>query len=253
MAEIQVLDASTGKSSKQQFEESVFGEKLLGKTLREAVLMYEANLRQGNADTKERNEVAGSTKKLYKQKHTGNARQGSKRAPHWRGGGTVFGPTPRDFGWAIPRKALKSALRSALLGKFRDGEVSLLKNLKLEKPSAKQARTLLNSLTPAGSSCVVLEDWNEVIWKSFRNFPRVKVTAASSLNAFDVCLYRHLLLTEPALQSLQARVVGGEKSEDGSVAVKEKAAKVKAPVKKAAPAKAKKTTTKPSTKKGDRS
>ncbi len=252
MAEIQVLDASTGKSSKQQFEESVFGEKLLGKTLREAVLMYEANLRQGNADTKERNEVAGSTKKLYKQKHTGNARQGSKRAPHWRGGGTVFGPTPRDFGWAIPRKALKTALRSALLGKFRDGEVSLLRNLKLEKPSAKQARALLNSLTPAGSSCVVLEDWNEVIWKSFRNFPRVKVTAASVLNAFDVCMYRHLLVTEPALQALQTRVAGGEKSEANSVAVKEKVQK-KVPAKKVATAKTKKTTTKPGTMKGGRS
>jgi len=206
MAQLQVYDGKAGKVKQSTFDEKVFGEKVLGRTLREAVLMYEANARQGTVDTKERNEVAGTTKKMYKQKHTGRARHGSMRVPNWRGGGVVGGPHPRDFGWGMPRKALRVALRSALFGKLRDGEVSLLSSIDFEKPSSKQARGVLQALGVDGSCCVVLDKADPLVWKSFRNFPRVAVKVAKDLNAFDVCYYRRLLMTPGALEELKAKV-----------------------------------------------
>lgn len=211
MAEVQIYDGKAGKVKKGSFDEKVFGDKVLGKTLREAVLMYEANARQGTADTKERNEVAGTTKKMYKQKHTGRARHGAMTVPNWRGGGVVFGPHPRDYGWSMPRKALHSALRSALVGKFRDGEITLVSGFEFDKPSAKQARGVLSSVGADGSCCVVLDQSNVNVWKSFRNFPRTSVKLARELNAFDVCFHRRLLVTEAALEQLKEKVgVGAE-------------------------------------------
>lgn len=205
MAQLQVYDGKAGKVKKESFDEKAFGEKVLGRTLREAVLMYEANARQGTVDTKERNAVAGTTKKMYKQKHTGRARHGSMKVPNWRGGGVVGGPHPRDFGWGMPRKALRVALRSALLGKLREGEVSLLSSVAFERPSSKQARGILQALGVEGSCCVVLDKPDAHVWKSFRNFPRVAVKTAKDLNAFDVCSYRRLLMTPGALEDLRER------------------------------------------------
>lgn len=232
MAEVQIYDGKAGKVKKGSFDEKVFGDKILGKTLREAVLMYEANARQGTADTKERNEVAGTTKKMYKQKHTGRARHGAMTVPNWRGGGVVFGPHPRDYGWSMPRKALHGALRSALYGKVKDGELALLSGLEFEKPSTKQARGVLSSLGVDGSCCVVLDQPSETIWKSFRNFPRTSVKLARDLNAFDVCFHRRLLVTEGAIDQLKEKVgvKAGEEAPKAAVA-KKPAAKKAAPKK----------------------
>lgn len=102
--------------------------------LRDAVIMYEANRRQGTVQTRERHFVSGSTKKMHKQKHTGNARQGDGKAPHFRGGGTAFGPHPKDWGYAMPRKALRKALAVALSRKMADGEVTVVSGLAFAKP-----------------------------------------------------------------------------------------------------------------------
>ena len=121
MAQVKVY--SGGSVSSRDVDASPFGDKVLGRTLKDAVVMYEANARQGTAKSKTRSEVAGPNKKLWKQKHTGRARMGSKKVVHWRGGGTAFGPVPRDYSYHMPKKARRAALRNAVFTKFDDGEV----------------------------------------------------------------------------------------------------------------------------------
>ena len=134
MADVKTFDAGSGSAGSATLDTARLTDRGPRKTnkglhpvvLREAVLMYEANRRVGTVQTKERHFVSGSTKKMYKQKHTGNARQGDGKAPHFRGGGVCFGPHPRDYSYALPKKALKKALRVALAGKIEDGEVTLI-------------------------------------------------------------------------------------------------------------------------------
>ena len=203
---VRTFDCASGKAGEAKVDGAPFGERFLVKTLRDAVLMYEANRRQGTVDTKERGDVAGTTKKPWKQKHTGRARAGSKKSPLWRGGGTVFGPHPRDHSYRLPRRELVVALRTALLGKLRDGEVTFLRGLAFDAPSAKKARGLLASLQVEGRSLVVLADRDRNAWLSLRNFPGVEVRIADEVNAYDVCAARNLLCVEAAWDRLGGRL-----------------------------------------------
>jgi len=166
-------------------------------------------------NTRGRDQVAGSNKKPWKQKHTGRARAGDRKSPIWRGGGTVFGPKPRDYSFAMPIKARRVALRSALAGKFADGEVALAELSGFEKPSAKNARKLLSSLgytTAKGSkpaqrrALIVVAKHDENAWKSFRNFPGVEMRAARDLNALDVLNGGLIVAERAALAVLVERV-----------------------------------------------
>jgi large subunit ribosomal protein L4 len=173
------------------------------------VLSFQANQRQGTVKTRGRSEVAGSGKKPWKQKHTGRARAGDRMSPIWRGGGTVFGPIPRDHRFDLPARERRVALRSALFGKLKDGELVLadLANFTPEaQPSAKAARKLLADLGSPRRAVVVLTAHNELLWKSFRNFPGVIVRPASDLCAFDV-IRSALVICEPgAFEALGKRV-----------------------------------------------
>ena len=111
MVEVKVY--SGGSVDTRQVDESLFGERVLSRTVKDAVVMYEANSRAGTASTKTRGEVKGVNKKLWKQKHTGRARMGTTKAPQWRGGGVAFGPKPRDYSYHMPKKARRAALRSS--------------------------------------------------------------------------------------------------------------------------------------------
>ena len=122
---MQVKSYKAGNIGQVEFDESNFGAKVLYRTLKDAVVMYQANRRQGTVKTLGRSEIAGSNKKPYKQKHTGRARAGDRKSPIWRGGGTVFGPRPRDYSYHMPAKARRVALRSALAGKLADDQVVL--------------------------------------------------------------------------------------------------------------------------------
>src|SRR5262249_9185535 len=133
-------------------------------------------------------------------------RAGSKKSPLWRKGGTVFGPHPRDHSYRLPRKELAVALRTALLGKLRDGEVTLLRGVAFEAPSAKKARGLLASLGLEGRSLFVLPERDRNAWLSLRNFPGVQVRTADEVNAYDVCASRHLLCVEGAWERLEGRL-----------------------------------------------
>lgn len=173
--------------------------------------MYEANRRAGTHSTKTRAEVSFTNKKPWAQKHTGRARAGTRRSPLWRKGGIIFGPKPRDYGWDMPRKALRAAARSALLGKFLDGEVKALDGVSLEKPSTKRIAAALAALEVGGGALLVLPARDDVFYRSARNIEGVTVRTAAEVNAWDLLAHRNVVLVNGAFAPLlEAAVAGGE-------------------------------------------
>ena len=187
-------------------DESVFGEVVLKRLLREAVLMYEARKRVGTHSAKTRAEVRGTTHKPWRQKGTGRARSGTRKSPIWRGGGVIHGPKPRDYSYSMPRKALRVALRSALLGKLRDGEVMGIDKIELEAPRTKSIVEALKALNIEGSAMLVLPESHEMAYKSGRNVARTSIAIAQELNAYDVLKHGTIVVVGDALERLQERV-----------------------------------------------
>lgn len=196
---------SGSKVGSLEVDENTIAPRLLGRTLKEALVMYEANLRQGTHKAKERREVAGSQKKLYRQKHTGRARAGDVRSPLRRGGGTIFGPRPRDYSFSLPKKQRRVALASALRGKLADGEVIVVDGFPTQEPKTKEAVAVLAAVEADKSALVVTAETDPVVVKSLRNVPQVDVVAVSDLNARAVLLRRHLVFTPAAFDKLLAR------------------------------------------------
>jgi large subunit ribosomal protein L4 len=203
MAEVKQLKG--GAVSTATVDESAFGSRVLGRTLKDAVVMYEANARAGTHKAKTRGEVNGPNKKLWPQKHTGRARMGTAKSPLWRGGGIIFGPRPRDYSYKMPVKARRAALRNALFTKFRDGEVAIADGWPQDRPSTKGAFAILNQLGMQRSATVVTEQNERNLWLSLRNVPLVDVCAVGDLNARQVLLRRWLVVTPGALAALQQR------------------------------------------------
>lgn len=208
---MQVKSYKAGTVGEVEFDEAPFGGKVLYRTLKEAVLMYQANQRQGTVKTKGRSEVKGSNKKPYKQKHTGRARAGDVKSPIWRGGGTVFGPRPRDYSYHMPTKARRVALRSALAGKLNDAELVIAELGEFSSPSAKAARKILGDLGigragGARRATIVIAEHDRNVWKSFRNFPGVQVRTAADLCAHDVVGGGMIVAESAAMDALAARV-----------------------------------------------
>ncbi|NOT29401.1 MAG: 50S ribosomal protein L4 [Planctomycetes bacterium] len=180
--------------------------RVLYRTLKDVVVMHLANQRQGNAYTRGRDEVVGSNKKPWKQKHTGRARAGDRKSPIWRGGGTVFGAKTRDWSYHMPAKARRVATRTALFGKLRDGEVVIAELDTLASPSAKVARKILSDLGQPRRALIVLEKHDEALWKSFRNFPGVSVRTADEVCAHDLVAGGLVIAQAAALDKLTKRV-----------------------------------------------
>jgi large subunit ribosomal protein L4 len=211
---MQVKSYKAGGVGEVEFDETPFHDRaskarVLYRTLKDAVVMYQANQRQGTAKVRGRSEVKGTNAKPYKQKHTGRARAGDRKSPIWRGGGTVFGPHPRDFSYHMPAKARRVALRTALLGKLQDGEVVVTDLGDFPAPSAKAARKVLQDLGSPRRALIVLAEPNVNVWKSFRNFPGVGVTTALDLCAHEVVEAGLVLAESAALESLTQRVGRG--------------------------------------------
>ena len=202
----QVSTWSDGTVGKAEVASESLGEIVKLRLMRDVVRMYEANARQGTVKTKTRAEVQATTRKPYKQKGTGNARQGDFKSPLRRGGGVIFGPRPRDYSYTMPRKALREALRSALLGKLRDGEVGMTSSKAFETPSTKTAAKLVKDLGWEGSVAVVIPNEHEGVWMSFRNLPRVNIIRARDLNTYHVLWHRTVLLVDDAWDVLMARL-----------------------------------------------
>ena len=166
--------------------------------------MYQANLRQGTFRTKSRGEVAGTTKKMYRQKGTGNARAGSKRSGVRRGGGHIFAKRPRDFGWRMPRKALQSATRMALAARLADEEVVLVESLDFEAPKTSAMAATLKSLGVSGKTVLVSSDThNGNLLKSARNIEGVTVSPVAELNALLILQPRAIVMTTAAIDAFR--------------------------------------------------
>lgn len=208
---MEVKTYSGGNVGTAQFDDAPFHGKakksqVLYRTLKDAVVMFQANQRQGTASTKGRSQVKGTNKKPYKQKHTGRARAGDRKSPIWRGGGTVFGPKPRDYSYHMPVKARRVALRTALYGKLADNELVLCDLGDFNEPSSRSARKVLADLGTPRRALVVLEEAKENVWKSFRNFPGVNVRTAIDLCAHDVVAGGLILVERGAMDALEKRV-----------------------------------------------
>ena len=203
---MKVQSYKAGSVGEVEFDEAPFGDKVLYRTLKDAVVMHMANQRQGTAKVKGRSEVKGTNKKPYRQKGTGRARAGDRKSPIWRGGGTVFGPHPRDFSYHMPVKARRVALRTALAGKLQDAELVIADLGEFSAPSARSARKILEDLGKPRRALVVLAERNENVWKSFRNFPGVQVRAAIDLCAHDVVAGGLIVAESAAMDALAARV-----------------------------------------------
>ncbi len=183
-----------------------FGGKISTRLMHEAVLMYETNKRQGTHSTLRRGEVAGSTKKLFRQKGTGNARAGTKRTNKRRGGGTAKGPKPRDYSYRMPKKALRSATRMAVLSKLRDLETVIVDDFGLTEIKTKTFATMLKALKLEGKSVLVgTATRDEKVYKSARNLPKVTILPASDFNTYDVLRPKTLLLSKDALEALKTK------------------------------------------------
>jgi large subunit ribosomal protein L4 len=174
--------------------------------LHEAVVMYQANLRQGSFRTKARGEVAGTTKKMYRQKGTGNARAGSRRSPIRRGGCHTFAKRPRDFSYRLPRRALQLATRMALAARIADNEVKLIDELAFAEPKTKEMAGILKALKLNGTRLLVAVPGHDVnVVKSIRNLADVRVLPVAELNALEVLSPRGVLMTKAALDAFRKK------------------------------------------------
>jgi large subunit ribosomal protein L4 len=183
------------------------GGKINKQLLHEVVLMYLANRRAGTHSTLRRGEVAGSTKKLFRQKGTGNARVGTRRSNKRKGGGTAKGPKPRDYYYRLPKKAVRNATRMAVLSKLKDQETVVLDELKLPEIKTKNMVQVLQALDLEGKTCLLGlgkqdVDQGQTIYRSARNIPGMEVAPAAEFNAYGVLRPKRLLLTRAALSEL---------------------------------------------------
>jgi large subunit ribosomal protein L4 len=206
---VEVLSLKAGKAGRTEVDTSFLGDKVRTRTLKSAVLAYEANKRVGTHDTLTRAEVARAKKPLFKQKHTGRARVRHPQVPQCRGGGVAHGPHPRDYRISMPRKALKAALKAALLSKFKDGQVALVDALEFGAPKTKTLARTLVDLKCEGSCLIVVDQAEKNLVLSARNLHGVSVAPVSQLNAYDVVFHRNLVLTSKGLEKLKEAHSGG--------------------------------------------
>lgn len=186
-----------------ELNDSIFGIEPNNHVLFEAIIMQRASLRQGNHKVKNRSEVAGGGRKPWKQKGTGRARQGSIRSPQWRGGGTVFGPTPRSYAYKLPKKVRRLAIKSALSAKALEENILVLENLSFEAPKTKEFVAVLNNLSVDTKALVVTNGLDEKVALSARNIPGVTVVEAEGLNVLDVVSHNKLILTKSAVEKVE--------------------------------------------------
>lgn len=203
MAEIDIKDRNNASVGKMALPEAVFGVSAKQGAVHDAIVNYRANQRQGTHATKTKGLVSGGGKKPYKQKHTGRARAGSSRSPLWKGGGTVFGPQPRDYSYQLPKKARKIALHTVLSSKLADGEITVIDGISFEKPRTKDMVALLKGLGLEGlTTLIVLPEKNENVIFSASNIPGVKVMRVTDLNIYEVAVHNRLLITRQAVEML---------------------------------------------------
>jgi large subunit ribosomal protein L4 len=206
MPSLTVYNRSGKEVGKYDLDLADLAPRISKQLLHDVVVMYQSNLRLGTARTKSRAEVAGSTKKMYRQKGTGNARAGSRRSGIRRGGGHIFAKRPRDWTYRLPRKAVQLATRMALAAKIRDKQIVLIDELKFDAPKTKDMAAILKALQLTGGSLLVATaELDANVYKSARNIDRVTVSPISDLNALNVLSPNRVLITKAALDAFRSR------------------------------------------------
>jgi large subunit ribosomal protein L4 len=205
MSEIEVRSIGGDVVGKATLDDAIFGAQVNVPVMHQVVRAQLAAARSGTHKTKRRGEVSGGGKKPWRQKGTGRARQGSTRAPHWTGGGVVFGPQPRSYEMKVPRKVRALALRSALSDRAREGRIAVVDSLAFDAPKTKDAIKALESLGVSGKSLLVLEERNDTIGLSFRNLPDTHVILVDQLNTYDILNADWVVFTQAALAKVGER------------------------------------------------
>lgn len=206
VASVDVVNAENQAVGQVALSPEVFGVRVNEHLLYEAVKQYRAGSRRGTHMTKNRALVSGSGRKPWRQKGTGRARVGEIRTPIWRHGGTVFGPQPRDYSYAMPKKARAAALRSALSRRASEGALKVVEGFPVDAPKTKQLRALLDKLGVSGKAVIVDHEPHEALVLSGRNIPGLKVVDDSHLTVYDVLDCATLLVSQEALGKLEERL-----------------------------------------------
>jgi large subunit ribosomal protein L4 len=211
MASLPIYDRTGKEVGRYEIAATDLAPSINKQLLHDAIVMYQANLRQGTMRTKTRSDVAGTTKKMYRQKGTGNARAGSRRTNIRVGGAHAFAKRPRDFSYRLPRKALQLATRMAVASKIESDSLVVIDDLSINAPKTKEMAGILKALKLEGQSTLVATNGYDVnVYKSMRNIDRVTVAPVAELNALTVLKPRRMLVTRAALDALKNKTVGSK-------------------------------------------
>ena len=206
MVSLPIFNKSGKEVGKYEIDPAQIAPKITQQLLHDVVVMYQANQRQGTHRTKDRSDVAGTTKKMYRQKGTGNARAGSRRAPQRRGGYHVFALRPRDYSYRLPKKAVQAATRMAIAKKLQADEVVVIDELVMSAPKTKDMAAILKALNLQGTSTLVATaELDANVYKSARNIDRVTISHVAELNALAILTPRKLLVTKAALDAIKQK------------------------------------------------
>ena len=186
-----------------ELNEAIFGIEVNEHVVYEVVKNHLANRRQGTQSAKTRAEVRGGGRKPWRQKGTGRARQGSIRAPQWKGGGVVFAPKPRSYRYSVPKKVRRLAMRSVLTSKVLEGELKVLDALTIDAFSTKKAKEILKNLNLETKTIIVLSEGNEKIVKSFANLPKVETVVVDYMNVYDLLRFDNLVIVKDAISKIE--------------------------------------------------
>lgn len=205
MAVLDVLNIKGEKVSEVELLDTIFNVPVKASVLHEVVTMQLAKKRSGSASVKHRSDITGSGRKLFRQKGTGKARAGDIKSPLLRGGGSVFGPDPRNYAYKVPKKVRKLALKMALSSKLDLDEILVLKDWELDQIKTKDVVETLNALN-IENALIITEKENENLEISSRNIPKIKVLRSGGLNVYDILKYKKLILVEPSVKEIEGRL-----------------------------------------------
>ncbi|MGE6632385.1 50S ribosomal protein L4 [Bacillus sp. NPDC077027] len=203
MPKVALFNQNGSTNGEIELNASVFGIEPNESVVFDAILMQRASLRQGTHKVKTRSEVRGGGRKPWRQKGTGRARQGSIRSPQWRGGGIVFGPSPRSYSYKLPKKVRRLAIKSVLSSKVIDNDIIVLEDLTLDAVKTKEFAGILKGLSVERKALIVTADANETVTLSARNIPGVTVVEAKGINVLDVVNHDKLLITKAAVEKVE--------------------------------------------------